>query len=237
MFNEFVGNDEKIEKQVQKNILDQLDQTLDCFEVPMELSGDKIDMIQKLDRPLYWEDDLDNIIMYAETNGESDIGTVKYSLDDNGNPYKTNEGLLPSNTYEINGYTYCTDELGRIISVKGDLHLTERENRMPLNENMDKIGQGDERESDHRGHLIGDQFDGSNKLENLVPMDAKLNQGGFKNFEKELADALKDGKKVYIEIDVYYDDDSHRPSHFVASYSLDGEEQTPKIFENGGQED
>ena len=106
-----------------------------------------------------------------------------------------NNDLLPNNSYEINGYHYETDWLGRILSAKGIIHMKERDSRLPIRDSIEDIGKGDQKEGDDRGHLIGDQFDGSNGLENMIPQDAEVNRNGFKNLEKELAREVKNGKE------------------------------------------
>ena len=156
---------------------------------------------------------------------------IKIEYDDNGNPYKVNNELVPSNEYEINGYKYSTDEFGRIENVSGELRLTERPGRMTINESMDDIGKGDAKDTDDKGHLIGDRFDGSNKLENLVPMDSNLNRGEFKAMENQWAKALEDGKEVNVSITPEYSGDSFRPDSFIVKYTIDGETSV-KVFEN-----
>lgn len=141
--------------------------------------------------------------------------------------------LLPNQTFEANGYEYKTDGQGRIISAEGKLRLKDRPDRLPIADSMDKIGRGNQRETDERGHLIGDQFDGSNRLENLVPMAKELNRGDYLRMEKELADAIKDGKDVYFKVKPVYEGDSARPVAFKCSYSIDGE-KFARFFDNGG---
>lgn len=141
--------------------------------------------------------------------------------------------LLPNQTYEANGYKYKTDEQARIISAEGKLRLKDRTDRLSIADSMDKIGRGDQRETDERGHLIGDQFDGSNRLDNLVPMAKELNHGDYLKMEKELADAVKDGKTVDLKVEPVYEVNSARPIAFKCSYSIDGEKSV-RFFENGG---
>lgn len=162
---------------------------------------------------------------------KDEVQTVYY--DDYGKIYRIGDSLVPENTYEVKGYLYETDSMGRITSASGELRIKQHEGRLPLNEGMDKIGKGDGKETDDRGHLIGDQFDGCNRLENLVPMDAKLNRGDFVTLENRLADAVKDGKKVYLKVEPVYSGDSYRPDGFWVTYSIDGEESVV-YFENGG---
>jgi len=158
-----------------------------------------------------------------------------YYYDANGNLYRVDNDLVPNNQYELNGYKYETDENGRIISAEGDLHLKDRDGRLPIKDSIEDVGKGDQKATDDRGHLIGDQFDGSNGLENLVPQDANINRNDFKNFENELAKEVKDGKTVHVKVEPVYDGDSHRPSAIVVTYSIDGEESV-RVFPNDKEE-
>ena len=155
-----------------------------------------------------------------------------YYYDDNGKLYRVENELAPNSEYEINGYKYKTDDQGRIVSAEGTLHLKDREGRLPIKDSIEDIGKGDQKEGDDRGHLIGDQFDGSNGLENMVPQDADINRNDFKNFENELAKEVKDGKEVNVKVEPIYDGDSHRPDAIVVTYSIDGEESV-RVFPNG----
>lgn len=158
-----------------------------------------------------------------------------YYYDDNGSIYRIDNDLVKNGEYELNGYKYATDETGRIVSASGVLHLKNREGRLPIRDSIDEIGKGDQKEGDDRGHLIGDQFDGANGLENMVAQDAGRNRNDYKNFENELANEVKSGKKVDIEIDVLYNGDLRRPSDLVVSYRIDGNESV-RIFPNYPEE-
>ena len=98
-------------------------------------------------------------------------------------------------------------------------------------EDVRKIDGQEYKSTDDRGHLIGHQFDGSDKLENLVPMDAKLNQGDFVKLENTLADAVKDGADVKLKVEPVYEGDSARPAEFRVTYSIDGDKDTV-VFKN-----
>lgn len=158
-----------------------------------------------------------------------------YYYDDNGQLYRVGNELAPNSEYEINGYKYETDEKGRIVSAEGTLHLKNREGRLPIRDSIDDIGKGDQMEGDDRGHLIGDQFDGSNGLENMIPQDAGINRNDYKNFENELANAVREGKEVNVKNEPIYEGDSHRPVATVVTYSIDGEESV-RVFPNGKEE-
>ena len=86
-------------------------------------------------------------------------GGDTYYYDDHGNLYRVGKELAPNRLYELNGYIYNTDDKGRIISAEGDLHIKDREGRLPIRDSLEDIGKGDQFEDDDRGHLIGDQYD------------------------------------------------------------------------------
>lgn len=157
-----------------------------------------------------------------------------YYYDDNGDLYRVDNKLAPSSKYEINGYKYETDEQGRIISASGKLRLRDPNYNRKMEKVQDYEGQ-DYQEGDDRGHLIGHQFGGSDRLENLVPQDAKINQNDFRNFECELAKQVKDGKDVEVLVEPIYEGDSNRPVAIVVAYIIDGEENI-RIFPNSQEE-
>lgn len=160
-----------------------------------------------------------------------EIDGKKYYYDDNGKLYRAQDNLAPNTEYEINGYKYKTDDNGRVISAEGTLHIKNHDGKLQIKDSMDKIGKGDEKEGDQRGHLIGDQFDGSNGLENLIPQDADVNMKDYKNFENDLAKEVKSGKEVTVKIEPVYEGDSRRPDAIVVTYSIDGEESV-RVFPN-----
>ena len=113
---------------------------------------------------------------------------------------------------------YRTDEEGRIFRVRvEELHLTERTERLPHDpRTFGKL------EDDDAGHLIGDRFGGSPKLDNLVSQAQKVNRSEYKVIEDIWAKALKEGKKVSVDIEVHYADGGARPTGFTVQYAIDG---------------
>ena len=158
------------------------------------------------------------------------IELTKY-YDDNRELYRIGNELLPDTQYEINGYTYKTDELGRIISAGGILHLKEHSGRLPIKDSLEDIAKGDQKEGDQRGHLIADQFGGFNGLENMIAQDAGVNMKEYKNLENELHKEVKEGKKVEAWIEPEYEGTSGRPDKILVMYIIDGKENI-RIFSN-----
>ena len=160
-----------------------------------------------------------------------DLDDRKVERDDAGNPYKIDGRMMPNCRYEINGYTYKTDELGRRVSAEGTLHIKQHEGRLPIKVSKEQVGGKEHRESDDKGHMVGDQFGGSSGVENLVSMDRDINQKDFNKLENYLAKAVKAGSEVNYKFEAKYNDDSQRPSKFVVTYTIDGEKSV-RVFIN-----
>ena len=180
----------------------------------------------------YW-----NNTFKTSEGGDSDSQTeyigseLQEYRDDNGHLYRQGIDLLPNNEYTINDYHYKTDDQGRIVEASGKLHLRNREGRLEIKDSKKDIGKGDEKETDDRGHLIADRFDGSNGLENMVPQDGKINKGDFNQFESQLAEKVGSGCDVRVKVEPIYEGDSHRPDVIAVSYSIDGKQGT-RVFPN-----
>ncbi len=167
-------------------------------------------------------------------SGCSKVETIdgkEYLYDSNGKLFRIGNELIPNNSYELNGYSYKTDEKGRVSSVEGQLHEKTHEGKLKIRDSIDAIGKGDQQEGDDRGHLIGDQFDGPNGMENMIPQDSEINQKDYKNFEDELRKHVKAGDEVKVKIEPIYEGDSRRPTDIVVTYSINGEENV-RIFPN-----
>ena len=142
---------------------------------------------------------------------------------------KTRE-LKENIVYESKGYYYQTDELGRIKAAQGDLRLEagKRNNRDQL-----KAGYEDRLPDDHGGHLIANIFGGSGELDNLVAMDAIVNNSRYRKIENQWKNALQEGKEVNVTIDIVYDGANKRPEKFNVKFVIDKQEAT-ESFLNGG---
>ena len=177
------------------------------------------------------DNDFDKPFEFDTSDDMDPIGKLELYYDDNDEVFRVGDNLIPDSDYEINGYTYETDGYGRISSVEGQLHLKERDDRLPIRDDIDAIGKGDQKEGDVRGHLIGDQFDGSNGLENMIPQDANVNMKDFKNLEMQLANEVRAGNDLRVRIEPQYKGDSMRPDSLIVTYTINGEESV-RIFRN-----
>ena len=135
---------------------------------------------------------------------------------------------VKSGVTEINGYKYTTDKLGRTVSAEGELKLkpeTKRNQKW-----QSEAGGKDRLKTDDGGHPIGRQFGGEGKLD-LVAQDSILNRGPYNNLESKWADALRNGDKVSVKVDMRYPGNSMRPDSFRVNYSINGE-KFKKTFSN-----
>lgn len=67
---------------------------------------------------------------------------------------------------------------------------------------------------------------------NIVPMDANLNRGAWKQMENTWANALKDGQQVKVTIEPTYSGVSVRPDGFNISYTIGGGRPVEQFFKN-----
>jgi len=126
--------------------------------------------------------------------------------------------LKPNDTYESHGYTYQTDNMGRIVSASGELHLVEDFDRNP---EAQLLAGGDDRaETDDGGHLIATRFGGSPDLDNLVAENSFINRSQYKILENSWARDLDAGNRVLVNIEPHYGVDGQRPTHITGEYTV-----------------
>lgn len=152
-------------------------------------------------------------------NNEDQSQKATQQTDDNGQVYRVNNELVKNAEFQINGYTYKTDSNCRTVQASGKLKIPVKHDRNM--ESMNVVGKGDQLASDDRGHLIGHQFFGSDRLENLVPQAQKINQGSYARLETHLAGLVNTGKEVYVSVTPFYKD-TRRPEAIFYYYSVDG---------------
>lgn len=109
--------------------------------------------------------------------------------------------------------------MARIEKFETDnLQLTDRTERL----NHSKNTPGKVKGEDDAGHLAGDRFGGSPKIDNLVSQLSDVNRSQYKKIENKWANAIDEGKNVKIDVEIKYDGDNLRPSGFDVKYEIDG---------------
>ncbi|QTR78228.1 DNA/RNA non-specific endonuclease [Bacillus cytotoxicus] len=167
----------------------------------------------------------------AKGNGGSGVkgtGNTSKAADDvvkDGSHFLDEFKLKPNVKYETNGYLYQTDELGRIERASGELTLEmgERNSKHQLAAGGENRVKAPSTQGDHGGHLIGTQFNGSPLIDNIVAMNGNVNVSAYKKLESAWAKALRDERKVIVDIRPVYEGNSVRPVSFNIKYRIDGE--------------
>lgn len=177
----------------------------------------------------FWKNEFSGETKRDQTESNTEKMPKEY-IDDKGVKYREGDKLQPDTQYEVNGYRYQTDDMGRIVSAEGKLRLCDSNYSRSMEAVREKEGQ-EYRADDEQGHLIGHQFGGSDKLENLVPMNYDLNRKDYKKLESSLATAVQDGADVRMKVEPVYEGASARPSEFRVTYSIDGERDIV-VFKN-----
>ena len=154
------------------------------------------------------------------------------------NHFDSTYTLKPNENYDANGYSYETDKLGRITRCEGSLRLEEgKRNRT----HQVRAGGEFRLENDQGGHLIARRFGGSEKIDNLVPMDSHVNGVEYKKIENDWAKELDKGSTVDVKIQCRYSGDSTRPTDFVVKYKITDKDgfvrnETKRIHNQAGGE-
>ena len=82
-----------------------------------------------------------------------------------------------------------------------------------------EAGGEDRRANDQGGDLLAIAMGGRSVAENLVPMNARLNQSEYKSLELDLIRKLKAGDDIYVEISaINKDAESERPDHILYNW-------------------
>ncbi|MGY3314722.1 putative ribonuclease toxin of YeeF-YezG toxin-antitoxin module [Peribacillus simplex] len=165
--------------------------------------------------------------------GRTEVSEVKTLVDNrlqftNGRKNR----LKPDIRYKTGEYDYFyeTDNVGRIVKFETEnLKLTTRTDRLSHSKNTPGKVKG----QDHAGHLAGDRFGGSPKIDNLVSQLSDVNLKQYKKIEEEWAVALKETppKKVTVNVDIIYSGSDMRPEKFKVIYTIDGKKSS-RVLEN-----
>ncbi|WP_154655274.1 T7SS effector LXG polymorphic toxin [Pontibacillus halophilus] len=153
--------------------------------------------------------------------GESDVKTLVGRGEQYTNGRKNR--LKPNIRYQTGEYDYFyeTDGAGRLVKFETEnLQLTARTDRLSHSKNTPGKVKG----QDHAGHLAGDRFGGSPKIDNLVSQLSDVNLKEYKKIEDTWAAALKETppKEVTVDVEIVYDGNNMRPEKFIVNYAIDG---------------
>lgn len=135
----------------------------------------------------------------------------------------------PNKIYMVDGNkAYHTDNIGRLKCVDAELKLDtlDRNTYQQL-----KVGQQGI-EGDEGGHLIASILNGSGEKINLLPMNANLNRGAWKQMENTWTKALEEGKTVNVKIEPVYSGTNIRPDKFMVKYTVDNGRSIEKVLIN-----
>jgi hypothetical protein len=90
---------------------------------------------------------------------------------------------------------------------------------------------GKEKVQDHAGHLAGDRFGGSPKIDNLVSQLSDVNLKKYKKVKDKWAAALKETppKKVTVDVAINYSGNDMCPDKFIVNYTNDGKPGSAKF--------
>ena len=137
------------------------------------------------------------------------------------------------------GYTYTTDDKGRISSVEGDLDLIPDGAADRRNQNAQRkiVRESGIRGHDDGGHYIGNQFRGSGDVDNLFPQHGVTNKSGGDWYKMEMVwkEALSPPKEtVEVSMTPIYDDSKYpnRPSSVIVEYSIGGRRKVTNKIDN-----
>lgn len=138
-----------------------------------------------------------------------------------------NTKRIPNMEYEVDRIIYKTDKLGRTSSITGEVtpkHMNNKPVRNEKNQTSSVQRMGGKPGSDQGGHGLAYSLGGPNEDINLTPMAQSINNGEYKRIENIIANAVKNGKSVKINIQNIYKngDESMRPIRYIYEYVIDG---------------
>ncbi|WP_436023270.1 RHS repeat-associated core domain-containing protein, partial [Trinickia sp. LjRoot230] len=84
---------------------------------------------------------------------------------------------------------------------------------------------------DDAGHAIGNRLGGSGGKGNVFPQAVSINRGEFRDFEGNIAEAVKSGSNVIVRVAPLYDEGSTRPHSILYQARVDGQTES-RIFSN-----
>lgn len=138
------------------------------------------------------------------------------------------QGLPDAVIVVDNAFSYTTDELSRVVLAAATLTLRKPGSR---NKRAQRFLR-DKLDGDDAGHLVARVLGGIGNELNLAPMLRDVNQRQMARMEKRWKEAIDQGKTVDLEIELEYEDESRRPTEFVVSYKVEGQQRRTVVLEN-----
>ena len=132
-------------------------------------------------------------------------------------PFDGTYTLKKNNRYQSGKGTYETDENGAIRSWSADLRGVSEPGQRSYSHQHNLPGKY---EGDHAGHLLSAQEGGSGKVDNLVPMNGKVNTRDYRAFERENHQLLQEGYRVQLEGSNFLSSSKNRPEAFMVTRSV-----------------
>ena len=120
--------------------------------------------------------------------------------------------LKANEEYISNGIEYQTNQDGKITHFSGELSQESSKRHQADQNNLEGKWK-----TDHAGHLVARENGGSGYVDNLVPMDGKVNTRDYRAFERENNSIMKEGYNVQLDGDVYYSSNEKRPDAFMVT--------------------
>jgi len=165
-------------------------------------------------------------------------------------PFIEKRELKPNIIYQTGEfpYLYETDECGRIIKAYAEelkispIKTTNSATKKGSRFKHDQKSPG-KQEGDHSGHIFGDLFGGSSKIDNLVSQAADVNtirknsniETSYRKIEIEWEKAIKEygnGSVSNVKVEMLYEGNNLKPDKFKVSYDINGIKQKSYIIEN-----
>ena len=177
---------------------------MDAVETEQDRSNDTEKYIDNGEQPLQSQIAEKNAVGYGETH-EANHSERAPSL---------SEALNDPELFTVHkpmDYTYAEGSNGK--QAYGQLGISDAPVRNPKAQR--EAGGEERRDDDDGGHLLAARHGGSPDSENVDAQNSNLNRGPYKRQENGWTEALKNGDKVYANIETYKRDGKERPDAYM----------------------
>jgi hypothetical protein len=198
------------------------------YGTPLSVNPDYVEYFSSV--PAAWTfTKVDQTIEVANSNGKIAVlsadgitASGRTASGETGNLLLNRAPAVKNTTYNVDGYVFHTDGLGRVSSAEGDLldivRVRLKSQQIRAVDVKDGI-QG----TDQGGHIFAARFFGPGEQINYFPMAASLNLSEWKAMENEWAESLVNGFPVEVKVKAIYGGSTARPDEFEVTYTINGE--------------